>query len=155
MKENIIVGLVGVFLLSEVCVWGTATTATHAVSMVINGEASIATPKKILKFSLKGSQGSVTSTYSINNTSVLRKKIIGTLDAAMPVGTHLFISMEAPPNAISQGLVELTSEPNVLVSQVQCPLIQEDLQVTYTYNSTSKASPGPFSRALYITLIDD
>ncbi len=81
------------------------------------------------------------TTYSIM-TFGMGEKITGQLNTNMPSGVSLKITLQAPPRAVSQGAIALTTTPQTLVSSI--PLMTgmtTGLSIRYQLSSSVNAGP--------------
>lgn len=79
------------------------------------------------------------TTYTINTATGSKKSILGSLSTPMPNGVTLMVALAAPRKGISQGLVNMTTTNNTLVSDIQNVQLTTGLQVTYQLSATVNA----------------
>lgn len=89
------------------------------------------------------------ATYYNVTTNTSGQKISASIDADMPKGTALTVSLRAPVGAVSLGTKALKTEPQTLVIGVG-NIAQQRLRITYGFDITSKA-PSSLSQSRIVT----
>lgn len=91
-------------------------------------------------------------TYSVVVTAP-NQKITGQLDAPMPAGTTLRITLVAPSGATSHGAVALDTSPHDLVSGLQIGAF-DNMVITYRLETTVAAGVvTPTSRSVTLKIV--
>jgi hypothetical protein len=93
------------------------------------------------------------NTYSVS-TNELNKKVVGFLDADMPKGTSLQVTLTPPKGARSMGLQTLSATPVELVIEVS-EVSASGLPMVYKFKADSKSGVIPMtSRTITYTVVD-
>jgi hypothetical protein len=79
-----------------------------------------------------------TTTYTVVVATGGTRRVTGRLDAAMPVGTTVTVSLAAPPGATSLGAVTLDLTERDLVINIPRPTTAT-LAITYRFSATVSA----------------
>lgn len=95
-----------------------------------------------------------TSTYAIT-TNEEGKKITAKIDTAMPMGTDLYVELEAPTGGTSSGQVELATTDNDVVTGIE-HVAESGKTITYTFsaNATADVMGSTASKTVTFTLTD-
>jgi hypothetical protein len=79
-------------------------------------------------------------------------KLTGQINAGMPTGTTLSVTLAAPPGATSQGAVALSTTPRDLVTNINLT-VASTRSITYQLSATSAAGVVPAqTRTVTLTL---
>jgi hypothetical protein len=79
-------------------------------------------------------------------------KLTGQINAGMPTGTTLSVTLAAPPGATSQGAVALSTTPHDLVTNISL-VAATTRAITYRFSATSAAGVVPAqTRTVTLTL---
>jgi len=133
--------------MAEDAVQQTITVRVDAINEVsVNGE---------LNTLVIGSQkGSATNnaTWAIT-TNETNKTVVGSIDADMPPGVTLYIELEAPNEAFSNGPVVLSTTPQDLATGIS-RVAEDNLKVIYTLSAETDTRVEQWQRVLTLTLTD-
>ena len=120
----------------------------------MNHFGQIMGPSPVFSFKAgSASSSSWSNTYSIS-TNEVNKKVIAFLDADMPRGTSLQVSLTAPAGARTLGTQTLSSTPVDLVIEVS-EVGASGLPMVYTFSAQANAGVVPSTtRVVMYTLVD-
>ncbi|MGI6078906.1 MAG: hypothetical protein ACOYCB_12270 [Fastidiosipilaceae bacterium] len=95
-----------------------------------------------------------TSTYAFT-TNEEGKKITAKIDTAMPMGTDLYVELEAPTGGTSSGQVELTTTDNDVVTGIE-HVAESGKTITYTFSAdpTADVMESTATTTVTFTLMD-
>ena len=132
-------------------------TVTCEVTPVNELAVSAPTASLVVNSATAGSALNVvtdsSSSYSITTNGTARV-ITGMLNADMPEGVTLSITLEAPSGAVSRGKQVLRATPVILVSGIQL-LSEAGKAITYELAATSAAGVVPSAiRTITLTIAD-
>lgn len=136
-----------------------ADTATATVTFTIGTINSISVSGNpaalIVSTASAGSQPTsatdTSTTYNLTSNAT-NQKITGAIDAAMPDGTTLAITLAAPTTGTSAGPVNMSTTAANLVTGIS-NIAQSNIAITYTVSATvSAAVAGPLMRTVTYTL---
>ncbi len=97
-----------------------------------------------------GATNNATWAVTTNETN---KRVVGSIDADMPPGVTLYIELEAPNKAFSNGPVVLSATPQDLVTGIS-RVAKDNLKVVYTLFAETDTSVKQWQRVLTLTLTD-
>jgi uncharacterized cupredoxin-like copper-binding protein len=154
--KNKILALLAVTAVGSVAVAQSTTQTVTAVVETINDIAVTGTPTLTVTSDGAGNAPKTatdsSSSYAIT-TNETDKKITVNLDTAMRAETTLTINMSAPSGATSAGTVTLLATPVDAVTGISS-LNQSGLEITYTFDATSKAAADSETKTVTFTIAD-
>ncbi len=121
-------------------------------SLAVSGNPSTLTINTAIAGQQPTSATDSSTTYSVSTLSLVRS-ISGALNASMPSGLTLKVTLAAPMGGTSQGAVTLTTTSKTLVSNVTVLALQSGIGITYTLSATVNAAKVTnSSKVLTLTL---
>jgi len=118
---------------------------------VIN-EASVNGESNSLVISSQKGSATNNATWAVT-TNETNKKLVGSIDADMPPGVRLYIELEAPNKAFSNGPVVLSTTPQDLVTGIS-RVAEDNLKAVYTLSAETDSCVKQWQRVLTLTLTD-
>lgn len=82
----------------------------------------------------------ISTTYNFTTSALLKKRITGKVNSALPAGVTLQLQLTAPSGASSAGAVTLTTTAQNLVTGIPPNATGTGLTMTYTLTGTVNAS---------------
>jgi len=133
--------------MAEDAVQQTITVRVDAINEVsLNGDLNT-----LVIGSQKGSAANNAS-WAVT-TNEINKRLLGSIDADMPPGVRLYIELEAPNKALSNGPVVLSTTPQDLVTGIS-RVAEDNLKVLYTLSAETDTCVKQWQRVLTLTLTD-
>jgi hypothetical protein len=94
------------------------------------------------------------TTYSIRPAFFTSLKLTAQLNANMPSGVTLTVSMPATPNSVSNGPVQLSTTPRDVITGIDWFFGTSTHAITYSLSATTDAGVVPLqSRTVTLTLV--
>jgi predicted MFS family arabinose efflux permease len=100
------------------------------------------------------SVSNASTTYTV--TVIFRAKIAVSINSAMPSGLTLSVTLAAPPSAVSQGAIALSTTAQDAVNGIPLGTVLSTRGVTYALSATAAAGVvASTTRTVTLTLLPD
>lgn len=116
-----------------------STTLDAANSLTLSGNPSSFTISTATAGSNPPAVTNTSTTYSVSTVGTLT--ISGAINANLPTGTSLQVSLAAPSGGTSQGLQTMSTTSQNLVTNVKAVSKVSGLAITYQLTATADAAP--------------
>ena len=153
MRKNFgIAVLLSVFWTINLAMAG--NTAQQIITLRVDVINEVSVNGELNPLVISSQKGSATNnaTWAVT-TNETNKTVVGSIDADMPPGVTLYIQLEAPNKAFSNGPVVLSTTPQDLVTGIS-RVAEDNLKVIYTLSAETDSSVEQWQRVLTLTLTD-
>lgn len=132
-----------------------APASAQAQKISVSGSPATLTITTAVTGEAPTSVSSSNTTYSLTGNPTRINKVIGQLNAAMPAGLTLSVTLTPPTGATSPGPVALSTVARDLLTNIPPSAKGDVLAITYTLQAAAAAGIVPLSsRTVTLTIID-
>jgi len=129
-------------------------THAHAQLLSVSGNPGALNVVGATPGSNPNSVSDASTTYTV--TVIFRAKIAVSINSAMPSGVTLSVTLAAPPGAVSQGAIALSTTAQDAVKAIPLGTVLSTRGVTYVLSATAAAGVvASTTRTVTLTLLPD